>query len=161
LAGEGHRTRTRAHVAEGITVTGQGVAAVSVREARVLNDTVGLAREHVDRAGRRRTELVTVGVVAHRVVLGVVPESGDGVAIEIAHHLTGGAEGARAAARALAGKGREAVHLATVVSRLLSAVAVALVGGVGLGAVETERIGSARAVERIEVRVVVEQRRVR
>src|SRR5262249_10199490 len=114
----GLRARARAGVAGRIDIADQGEAAAAVSNqvrvpgARCLRPTVGLAGKHVDRAGRRRTILVSPGVVAHRVVLSVVPESGDGVAVEITHHLAGGAERASAAIGALAGVRREEVVLA-------------------------------------------------
>ncbi len=83
----------RAGVAGRIDIADQrettGAVGEQIRAAGTLclSKAVGLAGEHVDRAGRRRTVLVTPGIVAHRVVLGVVPQSGDRVAVEIAHHL--------------------------------------------------------------------------
>ena len=51
----------------------------------------GVAGDQVDRARRGGAEGGAVGVVAHRVVLGVVPQGGDGVAVVVVHHVRGGA----------------------------------------------------------------------
>ncbi len=87
-------------------------------------------------------------------MLGVVPEGGDGVAVEIAHHLPVGAERADAAGGAAAGVFRKQVFLAVVDGLLLGRVGVVLRTRVGLGAVETEGIGRAGAVGRVVVRII-------
>ena len=92
-------------------------------------------------AGSRRAVGVGIGVVAHREMLRVLPHRGDGVAVEIAHHLAFGAESAGAARRAPAGIFGEQIGLAAVIGLLLGGIGVVLVGGVGLGAVEAERLG--------------------
>ena len=91
------------------------------------------------------------GVVVEGVVLGVVPQAGDGVAVEVAHGEAGGVgdgggagAGGRLATAALSGGAdgeREEVHLAAVEGRLLGAVGVVLVGGGRLAHVEAEGIG--------------------
>jgi hypothetical protein len=53
------------------------------------------------------------------------------------------------------------VVLAAVVGLLLGRVGMALVGRVGLCAIKTERVGSARAIGRIQIGIVLEQRRAR
>lgn len=64
-----------------------------------------------------------------------------------------------AAGAALTHVQRKEVVLAAVIGLLLGRVAVILVGRVGLGAIETERIGSGRAVGRVQVGIVAEQAR--
>ena len=143
-------------------ISGEAALAVGDRAAGRSRDagqrTIGLAGDHVDRAGRRRTIGVGIGVVAHREVLGVVPESGDGVAVEIAHHLAVGAESADAAGGAATGEFREQVVLAVVIGLLLGCIAVVLRLRVRLRAVETERVRGTGAVRRVgEVRIVEQQ----
>ena len=83
-------------------------------------------------------------------MLRVVPQGGDGVAIEVAHHLAPGAERAGAARGALAGVFREQVGiLPPFVGLLLGRVGVVLVGGVGLRAVQAERSARIGAVCRV------------
>src|SRR6185437_16104608 len=62
----------------------------------------------------------------------------DGIAVIVAHHLSLGAKAAGAALRALAGIEREQVHGAVVKGSLLGLIAVVLVGGRRLGAIEAE-----------------------
>ena len=112
----------------------------------------GVTRGHVDRAGGGGAEAGVPVVVAHRVVLGVVPQPGDGVAVEVVHDDAG-----RAVLDAAAGgRGRvlglldEHVHLAVVLRQLLRRVAVVLVRG--------ERLGVAQPLRVVLVRVVRQQR---
>src|SRR5262249_49636026 len=49
----------------------------------------GLAGDEVERPGGGRAELGVVEVVAHRVVLGVVPQPGHGVAVVVVHDQAG------------------------------------------------------------------------
>ncbi len=87
------------------------------------------AGDEVERAGRRRAEDGVEVVVAHRVMLGVVPERRDRVAVEIVHHDLGVALRPGGAHRL-----DEAVHEPAVIGLLLLAVAVIHVAGGGLGA---------------------------
>ena len=112
----------------------------------------GVTRGHVDRAGGGRAEAGVPVVVAHRVVLGVVPQRGHGVAVEVVHDDAG-----RAVLDAAAvGRGRglglldEHVHLPVVLGLLLRRVAVVLVGG--------ERLGVGQPLRVVLVRVVRQQR---
>src|SRR5215831_8422859 len=82
-------------------------------------------------------------------MLRVVPERGDGVAVVIAHHETGGREGAGPTRASAASEFRKEVGLAAVVRALLRRVEVRLVGGGGLRSIEAERIRGAIAVLRI------------
>src|SRR6185437_10602468 len=72
-----------------------------------------------------------------------------------------GAESACAAIGAATSIQREEVVLAAIDGLLFGRVGMALVGCVGLGAIEAERVGSAGAVSRIQVGIVLEQCRVR
>lgn len=167
LAGEDRGARrARTDVKTRIDVTGQCKAALTIGDgATVSNDrlhAVGLAGDDVDRAGRRRTVAVGVGVVVERVVLGIIPHRSDGVAVKIAHHLALGAERAGRARCAAARVQREEIGLAVVIGLLLGRVGVALRLGVRLRPVDTERIGGIGAVRRVgEVSVVVQQKRIR
>ncbi len=100
---------------------------------------VGLARDQVESAGRRRTELRCIGIVVQRVVLRVVPHRGDGVAVEVAHHQGLGTDPDRRRPAA-ADEGREAVHVPVVVGALLRTFGVALIGRQRLRGRETERV---------------------
>ncbi len=112
----------------------------------------GVTRGHVHRAGGGRAEAGVPVVVAHRVVLGVVPQPGHGVAVVVVHDDAG-----RAVLDAAAvGRGRglglldEHVHLPVVLGLLLRGVAVVLVGG--------ERLGVGQPLRVVLVRVVRQQR---
>ena len=83
-----------------VEVAVDGAEAVVVERAhrtRVRHDLIdvgradgiagaGVARDEVECARRRRPELGVVVVVAHRVVLRVIPQAGDRVAVEVVHH---------------------------------------------------------------------------
>ena len=58
-----------------------------------VDDAVGLAGDQVDGALGGGAEGGAEGVVVERVVLGVVPHAGDGVAVEVAHGEGGGVGG--------------------------------------------------------------------
>src|SRR5262249_55530818 len=137
-------------------------------------EPVGLAGDQVDGAGRRRTKLAREAVVAHRVVLGVVPQRRDGVAVVVAHRQALGGDGGRRRQRAVGGGAaggadprREAVHVAVVVGGLLGLVVVSLVRGRRLRGRQAERVRRIRAVlplvvrrdgrHRIGVRIIGEQ----
>src|SRR6266568_2922666 len=109
----------------------------------------GLARDQVERAGCRRAEGGVVVVVAHRIVLCVVPQPGDRVAVVVVHDQAGRAE-VRGRAGADVGELDELVHLAAVDGLLLRRVTVVLVAGQGL------RVGQPGGVA--AVRVAGEQR---
>src|SRR6185437_15027890 len=104
--------------------------------------------------GRRGAERRRIGVVVEGEMLGVIPERRDSIAVIVAHHLSLGAEAAGAALGALAGIEREQVHGAVVKGSLLGLIAVVLVGGRRLGAIEAEgfgRIGAVPGIGRIAV----------
>ena len=92
---------------------------------------VGLAGDQVQRARGGGAEDGAEVVVAHGVVLGVVPDAGDGVAVVVVHGQAGAAVLVGAAGVA-AGELDELVHRAAVVGLLLGAVVVVLVAGDGL-----------------------------
>ena len=144
---ERDRVARRAIVPIRLSVVGQGEAALAVRrevavgsggrrDRRVVClvagvDVAGVARRDVDGAGRRGPERDTERVVAERVVLGVVPHRGDGVAVVVVHDLGGEARCSERALRAgvHAGALDEVVHLSVVKRLLLVAVVVVLVTG--------------------------------
>src|SRR5262249_2980720 len=112
-----------------------------------------LAGDQVDGAGRRWTELGGVAVVAHRVVLGVVPQRRDGVAVEVAHRQSLGGDRGRRRQRAAGGgaaggggPGRGAGHVAVGAGGLLGHGVGPLVGGRRLAGRQPERIGRIVAV---------------
>src|SRR4029077_9973396 len=146
LARHGDGVAGGAVIPIGLGVAGQREAALAVRRDVIVGtgrggdrgavglvggvDVAGVAGDEVDRSRRGGAERGPVGVVAHRVVLGVVPKPGDGVAVVVVHHrffVAGSAERGRAAAGAHAL--HEAVHQAVVESLLLVAVVVVLVAG--------------------------------
>ena len=82
----------------------------------------------------------------------------DGVAVEIAHHLSLGAERADAARRPLAGIFRKQVGLAAVIGLLFGRVGMVLVGGAGLRAIQPERFGGVGAIGLVgEIGIVGQQ----
>ena len=89
-------------------------------------DAVGLARDQVDGAGRRGTELRRIIVVVQGEMLGVVPHRGDGVAVKITHHQCLAADAGRRGARG-ADEGREAVHQPVIIGAFLRTFIVPLV----------------------------------
>src|SRR4029077_7741436 len=118
-----------------------------------MGESVWLAGDQVDGARRRRSELAGIAVVVHGVVLGIVPQRRDGVAVEVAHRQALGGDGGGRRQRAVGGSAaggadprREAVHVAVVVGGLLGLVVVALVRGRRLGRRQPERIGRIGAV---------------
>src|SRR6185437_12379990 len=81
--------------AEALAVQRADRAGVGLLRTRGRVDRVTIAvgaRDHVERAGGGRPEVRVVVVVAHRVVLGVVPQPGDGVAVVVVHDDAGRAE---------------------------------------------------------------------
>src|SRR5580698_2853544 len=161
--------RSGADVTDRIGVADHGRVAVAAIDDRagavfVVAHAVGLAGDQVQRAVGGGTEVRVIRVVAHCEVLRIVPVSGDGVAVVVAHHETGGIENRRSAlsaggGAAQAGVLRIEVHAAEVVRLLLGRVVVILVRGGSLGRREAERIRCAVAVQRIRGgRVIGEQR---
>ena len=121
-----------------------------------VDDAVGLAGDEVDGAGGRWTKGGAEGVVVHRVVLGVVPHRGDGVAVVVAHGegCGGGDAGAAVAADwatvfAVPTESGKRSILPLSKACLLVGVVVVLVGGECLRAVEAEGIGGASAIPSI------------
>src|SRR5206468_11493134 len=102
----------------------------------------------VDRTGRGRPEGRAVGVVAHGVALGVVPQRGNGVSVVVVHDVAGHAGAALGRpARPVADRLWEAVHCATVEGPLLVVVVVVLVARqdvVDVGRVITPRVDTVR-----------------
>ncbi len=121
---------------------------------------VVLTRYHGDCARRRRTIRVGIGVVAHREVLRVVPQTRHSIAVVVAHHEAQRAEFARGTRRVVTRIQRVQVHLAAVGSKLFRRVAVVLTLRAGLGAVEAERIdvGAGRIRRVSDGRIRVQQR---
>ena len=91
------------------------------------------------RAGRGRAERVAVGVVTHRVLLGVVPQAGDGVAVVVVHYQARLAD-IRSSAVLTVGELDEFIHQTAVEGLLLGGVLVIHVAGEGLGGVEPGRV---------------------
>jgi hypothetical protein len=127
----------------------------------------GVTADQVDRARGGRTELVVVGVVVQRVVLGVVPECGDGVAVVVIHHDAGTAvfgavfRFAYFVAAAAGGFGDEFVHQPVVVGFLLRRVAVVLVAGQRFVVSEAFRICFVRVFVQQAFAETVDRRRAR
>src|SRR5579863_6221000 len=95
FAGEADLVGTAAVVVERVGIADEGpFNNVAGDVADGGNDAVGLAGDKIDGAWRGGTEGGVERVVAHGEVLGVVPESGDGVAVKVVDHLAQGAAGA-------------------------------------------------------------------
>src|SRR5216684_1184339 len=94
----------------------------------------------VDGAGRGRTKRSGEGIVAQGEVLGVVPECGDSVAVEISHHVGLRAGQCSVGSGTVAHRLHKQVHVAAIESALLIAIVVALVASRGMRAVQPERI---------------------
>ena len=112
-----------------------------------IDHAVGLAGDEVDGARGGGTKGSAEGVVVHRVVLRVVPQGGDGVAVVVAHGERSGVGDARSSG--LVGKCgavgnsdrvREEVHLTVVERQLLGIVGVILVVGGGLVGAKAEGV---------------------
>ena len=126
------------------------------RRLRPAQHAVVVARGQVQRAARRLAAHGGVAVVAEREVLRVVPVGGDGIAVEVAHHRVPRARRRLVAElarveRRLRVEAHELVHEAAVARLLLGGVLVVLIAGVGLGAIDAERLG--------RVRISLDQRR--
>jgi len=122
---------------------------------------VGLACDRVQHAHRRRTEGGAVRVIAQREILRVVPHGRRGVPVKVAHDQPGGLRHSRTARRR---SGRSRVFRiqilrTTIGCLLLGLVVVVHVVGHSLRTIQTEGIGRARSVSRIQVGVVGQQRR--
>ena len=84
-----------------------------------------------------------IRIIAHREMLGVVPQRSHSVAVEVTHHeraavtIVGASRGNRS-------KGHELIHQTKVKLLLLSHIAVEAVAGEGLGAIVAERINPIR-----------------
>ena len=182
------RVAGRAVVPVRLGVAGQRVAALAVRRsgrrsARSRSRSTGCSpRARCRRCrcrrttrliapGRGRPERRPVAVVAHREVLGVVPQPGDGVAVVVVHHLLRGRRPCRTGVVAAAGADAldEVVHLAAVEGLLLVGVVVVLIAG-ELAAGAAGETGRARVeplraatvgVGRQQVRAVAQARRQR
>ena len=180
---ERHGVTRRAVVPVRLSVAGEREAAEAVRRdvgirssrgrdrrtVRLVRgvDPAGVAGGDVDRARGGRPERGAERVVAHRVVLGVVPERGHRVAVVVVHDDLRIAERSargRPAARVVRSAVRadaldELVHQAVVERLLLVAVVVVLVAG-DLAARVARKPDRARVQppRRREVRVVREQR---
>lgn len=145
--GQGYRLIHRIDVeAAGVRVGGI-VGIVNDDSMRVPRDNIGVARYSGAIGSGKR-------IVAHGVVLGIVPQCLDGVAVVIIHdgRAVRGAAGALAAGRL-----REAIHRPTVVRLLLGFVVMSHIAGVGVGGAKPRRIGSAS--EQAPIRVVLQQGR--
>ncbi len=120
-------------------------AGVGDREAGAGADRVPVAvaaGDDVEGARGGRPEVRVVVVVAHRVVLRVIPQPGDGVAVVVIHDDAGRA----VLAGAVIGLGEldELVHRPAVERLLLGLVAVVLVAGERLGRGEPLRVVAVR-----------------
>ncbi len=123
---------------------------------QALDHAIGLARNQVDGARRRRSKVGVIGIVAHGELLRVVPQRRDRVAIVVAHDQAGCARDRRRSRRrpGSAGVEREQIHQAAIEGELFGRVVMILVIRGSLGAVQAKRIGGAGQVKRIEVGVV-------
>src|SRR5262249_4917144 len=105
-----HRVAGRAVVVVRLRVRDERVAAlavghrgpVAVAAVDHLADVTGVTGGEVDGTGRRRPERRPERVVAHRELVGVVPQPGDGLAVVVVEDVVGVAG---LAGRALAGAG--------------------------------------------------------
>jgi hypothetical protein len=106
----------------------------SIRKRQRDDGMAGLPGDEIEGAYRRRAEHAAVRVVVHRKALCVVPQRGDGVAVEIGHYRRSvGSAADPDIARCL----NELVHQPTVKRLLFVGVIVIHVAGVGLGWIET------------------------
>ena len=142
----------RVDVAVGGAVRGDRARVGGLRAGRGDRVTVGAqAGTHVDRALGRGPERGVPVVVAHRVVLRVVPQPGDGVAVVVVHDDAGRAVVlAGGGAVVLLGELDELVHLAAVFGFLLRQVVVVLVAG--------QRLGVGQPLRVVLIRVAGQQR---
>src|SRR5579862_4442279 len=109
---------------------------MAVRAACRHCGAMGLAGDKVDRAGGGGAKSGAVGVVAHRVVLGIVPKGGHSVAVVIPHDNFVTVAGDVTAGAGGADRFHEFIHQATVIRLLLIGIVVVLIAGDGLGAGE-------------------------
>src|ERR1700691_1323110 len=142
----------RVDVAVGGAVRGDRACVGGLRAGRGDRVTVrAQAGTHVDRALGRGPERGVPVVVAHRVVLRVVPQPGDGVAVEVVHDDPGRAVVlAGGGAVVLLGELDELIHLAAVFGLLLRQVVVVLVTG--------QRLRMGQPLRVVLIRVTGQQR---
>ena len=105
----------------------------------------GLAGDQVERPRSGRAELGVIEVVAHGEVLGVVPQPGHCVAVEVVHHQAGRGELGGRATRVL-GVLHKCVHQSAVQRLLLGGVAMILVAGQRLRGAEPHRVVLVRVI---------------
>ena len=144
------------HVAHRVGIADQRQPAIAVADGRAAGihigrDAIGLARNKIDGARRRRPEIGVVGVVAHRVMLRVVPKRGDGIAVVVPHGQSGGGDNRTARRRRTCGadRRREGVHQTVIEGHLLRGVVMILIRGRSFAAIEAEGIGGAFGVRRV------------
>ncbi len=99
-----------------------------------------VARNQIDVAGHSGTVIGGEGIVAHGVVLSVIPQRGDGVAVVIVHD--GRAVRGAASAHA-AGRLRVEIHEPGMLGLLLGRVTIIHIAGVGIGRAKPRWIGRA------------------
>jgi hypothetical protein len=98
--------------------------------------TVCLARDQIEMAGDRNAEVARKGVIAHRVMLSVIPNRRDGVAVVVTHRQVRDAPSIRHRACEL----NKHIQEPAVICLLLVHVEVRVVAGLGLGAIQPERV---------------------
>ena len=98
----------------------------------------------------------SVRVIAQDEILSIVPEAGHRVAVVIAHDQAIRIIDSATSRRRSGGSRvqREQVHQTRVGRLLLGLVVMILIGSRGLRNIEPERIGGARAIGRVQIRVV-------
>ena len=99
---------------------------------------MGLTGDEVERSRCGGSEDGIVGIIAHRKVLGVVPECCDRVSVVVVHHNR--LVGATASADAL----NKMIHQSMVESQLFILVVVILIAGQSLGTIKPLRVCQVR-----------------
>src|SRR5260370_19507104 len=102
---------------------------------------MSLSGNEIQCAGCRGPENGPEGVVAHRVVLGVVPEGGYGIAVVVSHDDRFAVPSHVTARARCSYRLHELVHGARAQRFLLVQIVMILIAGDGLGARETEGLG--------------------
>ena len=156
--GSGANVANRIRVANNSERTTAAVGLTS-RSIEVRCQAVRLPRNKINQPRSGRAKGRAVGIVAHCKMLSVVPESSDGVAVEVSEVKTFGSRDWRsirwrASSANIQG---EEVHQAHVHSGLLGSIGVILIVRGRLRTVKPERIRSACQVRRVQVGVVCEQ----
>ena len=108
---------------------------------------MGLTRDETERSRCGGSEDGIVGIIAHRKVLGVLPECCDRVSVVVVHHNR--LVGATTSADAL----NKMIHQSMVESQLFILVVVILIAGQGLGTIKPLRVcrvGIIRQQSRVE-----------